>query len=116
MRLTALALIVVLFSGCAMMKDLALDALSPNKGGISTEIVLGDKSQTLGTNQDVKAGQIGTVVGQNDNHTDIKSAEEVSIVNQNYPGWLILLLLAGNVLFLCLPTPTTVFNHFRKTK
>ena len=110
MRLTALALIIVLFSGCAALKGFALDALSPSKGGINTEIVLGDKEQTLGTNQEVKANTVGTVVGQNDNHTDIKSADDVSITNQNYPGWLIILLLAGNIVFLCMPTPTKTFK------
>lgn len=113
MRITALILVITLMSGCAMLKNLAMEAVSPSKGGINTELVVGDKEQVLGTNQEVKASQIGTVVGQNDNHTDIASADDVSITNQNYPGWLILLLLAGNIFFLCLPTPTDTFKWAR---
>ncbi len=109
-RLTATGVGIILMGGCAMLADLAMDAVSPSKGGIQTEIVVGDKNQTLGTNQEVKANQIGTVVGQNDNHTDIAKADDVTITNQNYPGWLIILLLAGNIVFLCMPTPTNTFK------
>jgi hypothetical protein len=113
-KLTATGVGIIMMFGCASIADFAMQAVSPSKGGINTELVVGDKNQTLGTNQEVKAEQIGTVVGQNDNHTDIKSAEEVSIVNQNYPGWLIILLLAGNVFWLCMPTPTTSFKWLAK--
>jgi hypothetical protein len=101
---------------CAALGSFALEALSPDKGGINTEIIVGDKEQTLGTNQDVNANNIGKVVGVNDNSVAVATAKDVSVVNQNYPGWLILLLLVGNVLFLCLPTPTTMWKYFRRNK
>lgn len=113
-RLTATGVGILMMFGCATLAEFAMDAVSPSKGGINTELVVGDKEQTLGTNQEVKAEQIGTVVGQNDNHTDIASADDVSIVNQNYPGWFVLLLLVGNIVFLCAPTPTTMWNAWRK--
>ena len=109
-KLTTTGVCIILCTSCAMLADLAMDAVSPSKGGINTELVVGDKNQTLGTNQEVKAEQIGTVVGQNDNHTDIATADDVTITNQNYPGWLIILLLMGNVFFLCMPTPTNTFK------
>jgi hypothetical protein len=110
-RLNITAMIAaVMLVGCATLAEFAMDAVSPSKGGINTELVVGDKNQTLGTNQEVKANTVGTVVGQNDNHTDIAKADDVSITNQNYPGWLIILLLAGNIVFLCMPTPTNTFK------
>ena len=114
MRLLAIALIATTMIGCSLMKDLALDALSPSKGGISSEIVVGDKNQVLGTNQDVQAGSIGKVVGQNDSSTAIHAAKEVTVNNTMYPAWLIILLLIGNVVFLCMPTPTRTFNFLMR--
>jgi len=118
MRLSALAIIIVLMSGCAALKGFALDALSPSKGGINTEIVLGDKEQTLGTNQEVKATNVGKVVGQNDNSLDIARATDVVVTNNTYPAWLVISLLIGNVVFLCMPTPTktikNIYNFFRR--
>lgn len=117
MKLLAMAFFcLAMLTSCAALKGFALDALSPSKGGINTEIVLGDKEQTLGTNQEVKANNVGTVVGQNDNHTDIKSAEEVSITNQNYPAWLVLLLLIGGLLGWLTDTPQTMWSKYRRKK
>ena len=96
--------------GCATVTDFALSALAPDKGGINTEIVVGDKEQTLGTNQDVNAGTIGKVVGSNDNSVMAAGAKEVTVNNINVPIWLTLLALAGWLL----PTPTTMFNYMRK--
>ena len=107
-------LIVLLLSGCAALTDFALDAVSPDKGGINTELVVGDKEQVLGTNQEVKANEIGKVVGTSDNSVTAASIDRLAVTNQNYPAWLIVLLLAGNVLFLCLPTPTTMMKYWRK--
>ncbi len=50
-RLTATGMAIILMTSCAMLTDLAMDAISPDKGGINTELVVGDKNQTLGTNQ-----------------------------------------------------------------
>lgn len=116
MRLLAIAVVATTLISCSLMKDLALDALSPSKGGISSEIVVGDKSQVLGTNQDVQAGSIDKVVGQNDSSTAIRDAKEVTVNNTTYPAWLIIVLLIGNFVFLCAPTPTRIFNFLRSKK
>lgn len=91
-----------------------MDAVSPNKGGINTELIVGDKEQVLGTNQEVKANSIGKIVGTSDNSVTAASVDRLAVTNQNYPGWLIVLLLTGNVIFLCAPTPTTMFKYWRK--
>jgi len=93
MRLSALVIVIVMISGCAALKGFALDALSPSKGGINTEIVLGDKEQTLGTNQEVKAKNVGKVVGVNDNSLDIARATDVVVTNNTFPIWAICLLI-----------------------
>ena len=103
-----------LMVGCSTLTDLAMSTISPSKGGISSEIVVGDKNQVLGTNQDVQAGSIGKVVGQNDSSTAIHAAKEVTVNNTMYPAWLIILLLIGNVVFLCMPTPTRTFNFLMR--
>ena len=115
-RLTATGMAIILMTSCAMLTDLAMDAISPDKGGINTELVLGDKNQTLGTNQEVKAEQIGTVVGQNDNHTDIKSADDVTITNQNFPAWFVAGITLIGLIGWMAPTPTNMFKYFRKSK
>lgn len=115
-RLVTAFFCIAMLSSCAMLTDLAMNAVSPDKGGINTELVVGDKEQTLGTNQEVKANNVGTVVGQNDNHTDIKAAEEVSITNQNYPAWLLLLLLGGGLIGWVTDTPQTMWRKHKDSK
>lgn len=93
MRVLAIAIVIVAMSGCAALKGFALNALSPSKGGINTEIVLGDKEQTLGTNQEVKATNVGKVVGVNDNSLDIARATGVVVTNNSFPMWAVGLLI-----------------------
>ena len=84
----------VIMSGCAALTPLIKDAvLGGSKGGINTELVVGDKEQTLGTNQEVKAKNIGKVVGTNDNSVVAASAKEVKITNNSFPGWAIGILI-----------------------
>lgn len=108
-QLTVSCMAIVLMTGCAMLTDLAIDAISPDKGGINTELVLGDKEQALGNNQDVKAGTIGKVVGTNDNSVIATRAKEVTVNNINVPIWLTLLAVLGWMS----PTPTNMFNYMR---
>ncbi len=100
----------LLLTSCSSLTDFSLSTLLPNKGGINTEIVVGDKEQTLGTSQDVNAATIGKVVGSNDNSVVATGAKEVTVNNINVPIWLTLLAIAGWLL----PTPTTMFNYMRK--
>lgn len=102
---------------CTMLTDLATKAIMPDKGGgINTELVVGDKEQTLGNNLDIKAKSVETVVGNNDNSTDVKQAEEVHITNVNVPTWLVVTLFVGFVLALMAPTPTRMWNWFTRKK
>ena len=84
-RLAATGMAITLMAGCSMLTDLAMDAISPDKGGINTELVLGDKEQTLGTNQEVKAKNIGRVIGTSDNSIVAASAKEVKVTNNTFP-------------------------------
>jgi hypothetical protein len=108
-------LIVLLLSGCSALAGLATSSLMPGSGGgIDAELTVGDKEQTLGANQDVKAEAIGKVVGANDSSTNLKNAEHVEVTNQNIPteifGGLILLAVLG---WMC-PTPTRMWNSIKR--
>lgn len=79
--------------GCSALGSLALDQLTGgSKGGINTELVVGDKQQVLGTNQQVKAGTIGKVNGTSDNSVSAAGAQEVTVNNNEFPVWAILFL------------------------
>lgn len=93
MRLAAAGLAIMLMAGCATLADFAMDAVSPSKGGINTELVVGDKEQTLGTNQEVKANSVGRVIGTSDNSIVAASAKEVKVINNTFPVWSIGLLI-----------------------
>ena len=94
-----IALLFALTISCSMLADLAMDSVSGSKGGINTELVVGDKEQVLGTNLEVDAKNVGKVVGNNDNSTAIASAKEVQINNNALPLWVmfVLITLAGLV-------------------
>ena len=78
---------------CSMLAPMLKDAvLGGSKGGINTELVVGDKQQVLGTNQQVKAGTIGKVNGTSDNSVSAAGAKEVTVNNFEFPVWAILLL------------------------
>ena len=115
MKAYLVVLVAVSLSGCAALADFALDKVTGgSNGGINTELVVGDKEQVVGSNQEVKADTIGKVVGNSDNSTDATGAEFVEVVNINYPTWLIVILLVGNVVFLCCPTPTTMWLAIKR--
>lgn len=105
LMLTCMLLYFVL--GCAALAPLAMDALTGgSKGGINTELVVGDKQQVLGTNQQVKAGTIGKVNGTSDNSVSATGAKEVTVNNNEFPVWGVVLMigLAGLVGYLA-PRP-----------
>ena len=87
-------LAVCLLVGCSALAGMAMDAVtgSASKGGINTELVIGDKEQVLGTNQEVKAGTIGKVVGSNDNSVIATGAKAVTVNNNSFPVWAIFLI------------------------
>ena len=131
-----LVLVAVLaLSGCSALTKLATNALGGGQGGINTELVVGDKEQTLGNNIEVKADEMGNVVGEDDNSVDVTadkvdkvvgsqegtvdvtgSVDVLEVSNTNYPTWLIATLLGLLILFLCLPTPTTMWKWFKGRK
>lgn len=88
----------------------------PSNGGINTELVVGDKEQVLGTNQDVKAESIGKVVGSNDNSTAVATAENVSVTNNSYPPSTVEVLMILCIIGWMAPTPTNIFKYFKKNK
>ena len=85
--------------GCSSLAGMAMDAVTGgSKGGINTELVVGDKQQVLGTNQQVKAGTIGKVNGTSDNSVSAAGAEQVTVNNFEFPVWAILMLSALSTL------------------
>jgi len=80
---------------CSVLTGLATDALmGGDKGGINTELVVGDKEQVLGTNQEVKAENIGKVTGGSDNSVSASGAQEVTVNNNEFPLWAMCMLIA----------------------
>ncbi len=81
---------------CSTLMPMVMDAVtgSSDKGGINTELVVGDKQQVLGTNQQVKAGKIGKVTGTSDNSVSAAGAEQVTVNNFEFPVWGVVLMIA----------------------
>lgn len=89
----AMFIILTLVVSCTMLTDLAMNVVGGgSNGGINTELVLGDKQQTLGTNQKVEASSIGKVTGTSDNSISAAGAEQVNVTNNTFPVWAILLI------------------------
>lgn len=112
MKIFATMLLVLSLSGCSTLAGFAMDAITggSSSGGINTdvELVIGDKEQTLGNNIEVKADRVDKVVGDSDNSVAVQgTVDSVAVTNVNYPTWLIVSLLIGNMVFLWLPTPPT---------
>lgn len=74
---------------CTLLTDLAMNAVGGDKGGINTELVLGDKEQVLGNNIEVKAEVVGKVVGTSDNSVSAPSAKQVTVTNNEFPMWAV---------------------------
>ena len=91
MRFLIYFLLPIIIS-CTLLTDLAMNAIGGDKGGINTELVVGDKEQVLGINQEVKAGTIGKVTGGSDNSVSASGAQEVTVNNNSFPVWAILFL------------------------
>ncbi len=77
---------------CTLLTDMAMNAVSGEKGGINTELVVGDKEQVLGSNIEVKADAVGKVVGTSDNSVVAPQADTVEVTNNTFPVWGILLI------------------------
>lgn len=86
--------ILPIIVSCSMLAPMVKDAVlgSTSKGGINTELVVGDKEQVLGTNIEVKAEEVGKVVGTSDNSVQAAGAKEVTVNNNEFPVWAILLI------------------------
>lgn len=109
----ALALIV----GCSAIADYAASELLPSatKGGVSAELVVGDKEQTIGNNIEVEAENVEKVIGGDETVTAVEApaAEEVVVNNTNYPDWLIAALLVACCVFLALDSPGKLLRWWR---
>ena len=107
---------MIALTGCAALADFAIDQVTggSSKGGINTELVVGDKEQTLGNNIEVKADKVERVIGNNDNTTNAKGAEFVEVTNINYPTWLVVSLLILSFVFLCLPMPKDMHKAYKR--
>ena len=91
--MVAVSFSAVLLYGCSALADIALDQISGgSKGGINTELVVGDKEQVLGSNIEVDAKSVGKVVGTSDNSVQASNAKEVTVTNNTFPVWAILFL------------------------
>lgn len=95
----AISLVFVLsisLYACAAITPLIADAVlgTSSKGGINTEIVVGDKEQVLGSNIEVKAKTVGKVVGTSDNSVTAPAAKEVTVTNNTLPVWSVLVIIA----------------------
>jgi len=76
-----------------MLADFAMNQVAGgSKGGINTELVVGDKEQVLGSNQDVEANSVGKIVGNSDNSVSAPGAKQVEITNNTFPVWAVLLI------------------------
>tara|TARA_R110000772_G_scaffold22123_3_gene60104 strand:+ start:3131 stop:3505 length:375 start_codon:yes stop_codon:yes gene_type:complete len=114
MKAYLVVLVAMSLSGCAALADFALDKVTGgSNGGINTELVVGDKEQTLGNNIEVKADNVGKVVGENDNTTHATGAEFVEVNNFSYPSWVVPVLLSLTIVFLALPMPGKWPNMIR---
>lgn len=95
-RPAGIYLIITLSVGCTALADFAMNQVTGggSKGGINTELVIGDKEQVLGTNQEVKADTIGKVTGGSDNSVSASGAKEVTVNNNEFPLWAMVMLIA----------------------
>ena len=96
-----LLVLSIAFAGCSALTDIALDQITggSGKGGINTELVVGDKEQVLGSNIEVKAKTVGKVVGTSDNSVVAPKAEKVEVTNNTIPLAVVglIIVLAGLV-------------------
>ena len=114
MRIIVYTVSLILLTGCSAIADYAASSLIPaaSKGGVSAELVIGDKENTLGTNQEVDAESIDKVVGTSDNSIKLDQADNVQVTNNTVPSYLVPLLLLLTIIALMLPTPTTMWKSF----
>lgn len=114
----SLVMVSCLLLGCSAIADYAASSLIPSatKGGVSAELVVGDKEQTIGNNLEVEAENVDKIVGGDDTQTTVAApeADEVVVNNTNYPDWLVAVLFIACCIFLALDSPTKLLNWWRK--
>jgi len=101
--------IIPVLVSCSILTKMLPDLVGGEKGGINTELVVGDKEQVVGSNLDVKANEVGKVVGNSDNSVNAQGAAEVQVVNNHESMLLIILAILGWML----DTPKTLWNRWR---
>lgn len=96
MKHKGLIILMVVYGllGCTALGGIAMDVIkgSSSKGGINTELVIGDKEQVVGTNLEVKAKNVGKITGTSDNSVNAPGATEVKVINNTFPVWAVLLI------------------------
>jgi hypothetical protein len=103
--------------GCTALAEYAASSLIPSaaKGGVSAELVVGDKEQSLGNNVEVKAEKVDKVVGGNDTTTSVEAstARQVNVNNYDMPPWIVPVLFVACCIFLALDSPTKMLIWWR---
>lgn len=117
-RALVLYLVVWLTVGCSALAEFAAKDLLPSaaKGGVNTELVVGDKEQTVGNNLEVEADEVGKIVGGDDTTNTVVAdkAQEVVVQNTNYPDWLVISLLIACLVFWAVDNPLRLWSNFKK--
>lgn len=118
MKRILLFLMIVSTVSCSTIKDLATGAakgaLGVDKGGIELDAQIGDRETDTDIQLDGAKGT-GDVSAKDNAKVEVNTrridsnfdkAENVSILNEHAPPWLVVLLLVG---WLC-PTPISMFR------
>lgn len=97
------------------MQNIATTALGGGAPAVQATANVGKEVTTgvvsKGDSQEVEAKTVGKVIGKETN----QKAE--TIVNESIPTWVVwalVVLSAMNIVFLCLPTPTQIWNKIRR--
>lgn len=118
MRHFSLIMISIVFAGCSALADYAASTVLPaaSKGGVSAELVVGDKEQTIGNNLEVEADTVEKVIGGDETTTTVQAAEAEEVVVNNYdmPPWIVPVLFVACCIFLALDSPTKLLAWWNK--
>jgi hypothetical protein len=103
---------VILLTGCSVLTDLATSAIKPG-GGMSAEVVVGDKEQGIGANQDLEVeGSVDKVIGGNDASTKVDTAGTLEVNNISVPPYVVITLIIA--LVIAAGVPSTLYLRWRK--
>lgn len=113
-----LSLLIVSAMSCSTLKDMATgaakSALGADKGGIELDAQVGDRETDTNIQTDGARGT-GDVHAKDNARVSVDTrkidsnfdkAENVSILNEHAPPWLVILLLMGWIM----PTPLSMFK------